>query len=297
MAAARAKSLQVRQAKSSLKKVNVGLGQAGQVNTDLDVQYINSWLSERKYIISHVASLMRNGLIEKGFKDEQVNESASVLGEPVAAAGCNKFKGLRVNPAIVVLGIIFGNAVSQMFKGANRLSGYLAVKALMKVLGVDEDTPLPQGYNNGLRLKPFSWLCASRIAQLGNKLTEEQSQLEATTDWFTLTEDKKVLCNTGRGAVEMNVAVDLSTADDWAIRDPQSFLGATLISDEVGVDLGLARAYLKVHEAPTHNTPFHYPKDLTNVPGFSKSSSSSQTLALADGVVEAAPVLAIVAPS
>ena len=67
---ARKKGSKVRIAKTNLEKVNAGLGNANAVNQDLDMLFIKEYLEEKKYLIAHVASLMRNGLIQKGFQEE-----------------------------------------------------------------------------------------------------------------------------------------------------------------------------------------------------------------------------------
>jgi len=73
---------------------------------------------------------------------------------------------------------------------------------------------------------------------------------------------------------------------------------ATLISEELGVELGLARPYTRLEQCPVYNTAFNYPQDTSGVPGNDLSAASmTVSQALADRVAAGAAPLAIMAPS
>ena len=206
---------------------------------------------------------------------------------------------MRVTAAINILAAIFGDVFASDFKGPNRFPGTAAVRTVHKACGVTEDTDVPAGFEFNNRFKPLCWLVARRVAELGNRVVHEPSKLLNSLDCFTMTDAKTIVCNNGRNADTVKIAVDLSDSGDWVIANPEDYGAARLVSEDLGVDMGFARACERNFPAPVFNVPFHYPALSHEILGHSlgKPKSASPALAFADEAVAAVPRVMLSLPS
>jgi hypothetical protein len=265
MRAGREKALKTRIIKSAGKKADAGGSSMAIVTNSLDKKYINDWLDERPFIVSYLASMLRNGLVEKSFNGEGIKTSQSVVGPRMVPVGSTRFRSIRGTVAVTFLATLFSEDLRGWFKGETKIPLELAQKALFKALGVTESTPLPCGHAHEAFFKPMEWIFKKRLKDIGNQSTLDRvtkENIDDECDWFQLSANgEKVMCNIGgnNGKVEVRVAIDMTTATDWAIVEPQNYAVATLVSEELGFEMLLSRTYEKQSGIiPTYNSEFHF---------------------------------------
>ena len=237
---------------------------------DKDKAFIDEWLDKRWYIISFVAGVMRSGILEEHYNDSlQLNAKVGLdLGMRVFSEGATKYKQMRPSAAIKILAQWFiGIDVISWFKYEGKLDNTIAVKAVLFELGVDENTLIPQGCENGDFLNPLLPVFTQRRSKIGPKLHNiSKDSLDSQSDWFCLkqvNDETTIFCNATVPPKEMELAwLNISQYDDWLIAGGNSYTDALLMSTRGGIELNLARQYELHAPVPIYHTPFDFPPKL-----------------------------------
>lgn len=146
------KAKEAQKTKCLKAKVEKGAGQlAGRV-ADMDKAYVLEWLDQRRCFYGYLAGLMRGGLLEADYKAhmDRINGTGNQVhyGVPCFSDGAQRWKALKTQPAIQLLARLLPNPqhVLSWFRGEDRLPGDVAVKAVLFLLGVTEQTRVPHGH-------------------------------------------------------------------------------------------------------------------------------------------------------
>ena len=278
--ASRQKALATRKAKSDAKKGKVGFGALAATTTRGDRDFIDEWLDKRPFIVAFLTSLMRQGSLEKHYNEsitgQMTADSTSLLGIRCFAEGATKWRALKVAAAVQLLAVILGDKVFSWFRGDDRLPGAVAQKAVRFDLGVEETTDLPQGIDSPHHMAPMKLLVIRRLTELGgSKLLRvtNKSELETACDWFSIDENNDRVWLHGTTKEDCTVKANWKEASDWCLKDPHLYNACKLISEELGIEMNVARSYEKTSEPPAHADAFDYPSCFTH-PGMKPSSGS-----------------------
>lgn len=105
------------------------------------------------------------------------------------------------------------------------------------------------------------WLCRQRWEQLGTRLakvTKETADLHS--DYFVLSQDGQAVLATFHNMEAVNLPFKLDLATDFVIQNLGSYAQTQLISDTVGADQNIARAWQRDHGEPVHSSEFNFPE-------------------------------------
>lgn len=265
IAAGREKAAEKRRKVTNEKKATSGMTSLGSVMQEREMSFINKWLSERPYMVSHCSGLMRNGLMEQSYQEQQVQSApTSQLGKKLVGdiAGTAKWRHLSATTCIFLLQNILppGLGLADWFRGEDKLPVAMAAKALAFALGVTANTALPQGHKHCQYAVPLIWLAKQRWDQLGQRLSTTSKQtLDADSDYFVIGRGNQVVLNVNKKPA-LSFKFDLNIAKDWVITDPENYLLARLVSEDTAMDTLLARVWEKENDPPTYDSEFHFPE-------------------------------------
>lgn len=266
---------------------------------------MDNWFATRRWMQPFVVGLMRNGLLEKNYQMSLVTDTnitdTSNVGRRIFAEGSTKWRSVRSSGVVLLLCELLAKPdIKLWFHGEGRLDGAIAPKALMFLLGVDENTKTPGGGLYSGFYGPVSSACKRRFDLLGCKLAAfTKATLDDLSDWFTLTDDGKgVICNClGRPQLDLK-CINFDEADDWCIVKGYSYTAAVLASEAAGINSRLqpaleAQLKARLLQLPMHNTAFDcVPADM---PAEQTSSSLSvgRVFQHSGGAASSSDVLAV----
>jgi hypothetical protein len=217
----RIKAQKARAVKSVQKKAGQDLGCIGKASGNLERDAINLWLDSKPYLVSYVAGVMRNGLLEKSYVDSiavPVNETASHVGIRIFAEGATKMRAIKTSATPKLLSRLLGMpALESWFKGEDRLCSNLAQKALLFLLGVEDGNNIPKKNDLWMYFEPFLTLCR---AYIGNhpkidRATLTKGNFDTQSDWFFIKADGLgVGCNTVPKIDVAMAGIDFKAAAD-----------------------------------------------------------------------------------
>lgn len=275
----RRKAAEQRQLSSHKTKAAAGFESLGGVTQHDEIDFIEGWLRARPHLIPWVASLMRNGHLEKSYSSQmetaEVNNSLSTWGKKVVREPGMKFRNLSGRAAVSFLQFLCPKyGFNDMFNGKDGPGIHLANKTLQYILGVQGSAPLPVRHPQCTHEIPLRQGFALRLQQIGNRLPASLTPdaLDTATDYWQLHEEPwQVTSTVSRKPVP--ISLDMSAASDWCIMLPESYSEGELVSEALGVQLKLFRAYEVKFERPEFDGAFDFPQ---------KSDMSADMLALYD---------------
>lgn len=268
---------------SAQTKTTVGFDSLGVVTSHEDTAWINEWLSQRQQMIPFVASLMRNGHIERAFKKQESPPEAvaSTLGRQVVRQAGMRFRAISGKQAVWFLDSLYpARGVQGWFKGEDSLATAVASKCLNYVLAVRPGTPLPTGHEHCTYEGPLLAVFRERVQVVGPRLFTHivettRETLDDLSDYFSLKGGPlAVVCNVDNSVATVNMK--LVGHSDWIITHADDYAQAELISESAGVQLKLARAYELDQRRPLFDHAFNFPQ---------QSDGSSMAISAASGVV------------
>ena len=269
--AAQTKALETRAKSARAKGAKKAASAMSSHALGLDRASVEKWMDDNKHMITHLASMCRNGLIQQDYHNSRGCLVPAVLsarlGKRIFTDGGKTWKALKPKVgAVDLLATVLGKDVADWLTGENPLSHSVAVKAVLFMIGVIRPTPLPTGHDHGDFFGPVAWLVEKRLRNIGNKIhgSVTKEQLDMATDWWVLKTggddgENQVIMNTAEPRT-VDVAVVWSRATDWIIIDGDDFLGARLFSATARVDCTLSTV-LNDEERPMFNSAFNFPAD------------------------------------
>ena len=233
---------------------------------------------------------MKNGLIEQDYRAGQAKDTTNtankLLGPSVFSEGATTWKGLKVEPAKMLLAFFLQNdTVPSWFRHSRTnleaLEGSIAPKAVRFELGVQEDTEIPIGYGAmGNRLELIKWLADQRRTTTGKLFGLEglkQTNLDTMADCFRLDldEDQKttVWTNTTPSTKLDMGWIPLANATDWVILAADRFENAVIHSSKLKVNNPIW-VFVPDDIVPVFDEAFHYSEDMDH-PTYSRNFLSS----------------------
>lgn len=260
-----ARAVAARQHKSNNKKVTTGFEALGDVCQNDDLEELNAFYrrEENRALLGYNLSLIRNGHLHRSFYARKTsNATAASLGTRIFADGQDKFRHISGTQAVEFLAnLLSRDEIRSWFRGEEKLELAVAQKMLRFGLGVSESTTAPQNHEHWQYEAPLLWIFKSQWAANGNRLqgvTKETA--DSSSDYFCLSEaGTEVLAPFSANKV-VEVPLKMEEAQDWCIVNGWAFDKATLVSESQGVEMGLARAWLKKQEAPNFDTFFDFPE-------------------------------------
>jgi hypothetical protein len=281
LAKARAKAQKSRSKKTAVKKASSGLSGLVTSTMDDEKDYITQYVDDNKFMISFIASVMRNGQLKQEYMKSLsgVDESKAVAfaGVRCFGEGSTKWRQFRASAAPSFLATLLNRPeIATWFKGDFKLPLSVAVKAIYFLLGVLDIPDAPTGHPLWHFSTPLLWLCGTRIVLLGNKLLDtSKDSLDNDSDFFHLHETivegvvvTKVMAHCWPEIVEVVLkGVAFGDSKDWMIVNGQDYLEASLVSVDAGVDSKLVRAYEKQHKPAEYDLAMTFEgKDVPNFP-------------------------------
>mmetsp|Transcript_121687 Transcript_121687/g.351303 ORF Transcript_121687/g.351303 Transcript_121687/m.351303 type:complete len:361 (+) Transcript_121687:80-1162(+) len=263
--AGRKRAAEKRQLSSHKAKASQGVESLGVVCQADGMAFMTSWLSARPYMISWVASLMRNGHLEASFSKQtltaQGDVAGNVWGKKMVRDFGLKYKSLGWKSAATILAHILGKEdVVSGFFGDGALDSSIAVKALCFMLGVLPSTALPVGHTACLYERPLCCIMKERSTAVGTRIRASVTKetLDDCSDyWILMEKPTRIVSNiSGR---DVPIDYDLSKADDWVIMNGESYHEGELISERKGFQMKLFRAYELTFERPEFDGHFDCP--------------------------------------
>ena len=245
MANARKKGMQTRQRKSLAKKATGSIGVLAAATRDKDREFIESWLDSHKVMVSFIAGLIRNGIIEQNYTaslQDDVRDSLDI-GCRCFSEGATTWRSLKGSAAVRILAFILKNPdVPAWFRGEQRLALEKAIKGVLFALGVQRSTPIPSGHENSDFFRPLCTLISEHLETIQPPRLQgtTKATLDRDSDYFVLGDNKVEL--PFHNNVQLKLAgTKMDSATDWAIKDAEFFDRAVLISEELGHETKLAR--------------------------------------------------------
>lgn len=253
-----------RQHKSKGKTVEVGFECVGDVAFAQDLDEIIAWaksLGNNKFV-PFLHSLIRNGHIERAFAQQQVRLPEVLGARLVSETNCRWRHIGGMASARLVAHMLGRPEVLEWFKGRidEKLGYEIAKKMLMYMLAVSDSTPMPANHAHAAYEVPLMWLCKKRWQEVGKRLQKvTKDTADSSSDYWVLSSDGSAVQATFSNNDPVNLPFALTIASDFVIMNAHSYTAAQLISDTVGADQNIARAWQRVHAAPKYDEEFHFP--------------------------------------
>ena len=196
--AANEKSRKTRAIKTAGRKADVGFECLGVASLDEETSWLVNWMAEpaRRGIAGFVATLARQGRLEKAWKADAAPEIPAGFGKKIIPRLNLKFRNLGARDSLWFLSKMGVSAdLMSWFTGQDKLSIDVAPKALRNILRVGPGTPLPAGHTHCQYQVPLLHLFIQVWKMrgcTGSGLTK--AAFDVGTDWFALVpEDAEVL--------------------------------------------------------------------------------------------------------
>ena len=264
--------------------------------------YINKLLDEHSYLVSNIATNMREKMFEKAYAEEMNGQKQAIMAQPAGKKcfkeNASKWGHVRLTEVPTLFAASVGDpAVASWFKGPQKLPAEVARRALFKNIGVTDDTPIPDDHHLGEHIEPLKHLVRLRAMALGSRYDKvvKETVVQAS-NWWALQE--VVRENEAQPKIKLQLlekwgspkdvplkAINLEVANDWNLDGADSLDGCTLNSDEAEVDeYVLAQSIRKI--LPVFDQEFGY-ADFPEVPGFPREPPATTPAGLASSSASA----------